>query len=91
MRSVRVITGEGGVGIGTKVFDMNTGEQIGGIEEVGVPAFGRDDIVRVDLRIGLARLEIEGAARFQAIDPSDGTLKDVASITFTDGSEFKAD
>ncbi len=81
---VRVLS-ESGIGLGTKVVDVETGEELRGIESGAIPRFGSNDVVKVELTLGLAALQIDGTPVWMVTHPRSGDLKAVKSITFEDG------
>ncbi|GAN49710.1 hypothetical protein ACXR8U_13755 [Methylobacterium radiotolerans] len=89
IKSVKVAS-QGGMGFGTRVVDAESGAEVHGVERIAIPEFGADDLIRVELRLALMEFEVEGRPHFQMIDPGSGVIMDVASITFADGTEFKA-
>lgn len=90
LKTVRVTSPEGGYATGTRVVDTRTGEEIKGIARIAIPEFAAGDLIKVDLTLCLAVLLVEGTPVFQVADPRDGKLKQISSVQFADGTEFKA-
>lgn len=90
MKTVRVI-GQAGIGRGTTVTDPATGQSLQCVERIGIEPFGADDIVRVNLTVGLAEIDIEGTPTFFLTHPRTGEMREVAAIRLADGEviEFK--
>ncbi|AZO29403.1 hypothetical protein [Mesorhizobium sp. M1B.F.Ca.ET.045.04.1.1] len=84
-RLVKMVTPDTGIGVGTKVFDVESGREIPGITSVEVPRFGPEDPIRLNLELFADHLNITGAPRFFIADPKTGNRREVKSITFADG------
>lgn len=90
MKTVRLMCGDEGGSHERKLVDVETGETLHGVEKVGVPMFGAYDVVKVEAVIGMAQINVEGVPTIMVAHPMTGEMKPIASITFADGTEFKA-
>lgn len=88
MRLVKVVTPESGVGVGTKVIDVETGQAVPAVVSVEVPRFSAHDPIRVNVEL-YAAAEIVGAPCFMVADPKTGERRAVKSITFADGETIE--
>lgn len=82
---VRMVTPSDGFGVGTKVFDVESGNEIPGVTSVEVPRFGPEDPIRLNLELFADHLEVTGEPHFVIADPKTGKHREVKSITFADG------
>jgi hypothetical protein len=93
MKTVK-ISGDLGVGAGTKITDTKTGVEIPGVQSFTISCGGCDEVVTADLKIILVETEINARARFFA-EYADGTgrkrLREVAKIIWVDGSSTDFD
>ncbi|MDY8108257.1 hypothetical protein U0C82_03720 [Fulvimarina sp. 2208YS6-2-32] len=88
MKSVRVVS-EGGTSFQTKVFNGETGERIRGITEIDIRIVGCD-FVRADIAFSAVEIDrLDAAPSFRMMDPATGEMKELAEITFADGSGWK--
>jgi hypothetical protein len=87
MNTVKVIS-EVGLGLGTKVVDVDSGVEIKGIEAIKVMVDDADSVVRVNLTIALAQVDANGKAKYFACHPTTGDLLEVETVIFADGTVF---
>lgn len=88
MRLVKVVTPDSGVGVGTKVIDLETGQAVPAVVSVEVPKFSAGDPVRINIEL-FAAAEIIGTPSFMVGDPKTGQPRAVKSITFADGETIE--
>ncbi|CDX26719.1 hypothetical protein MPL3356_60511 [Mesorhizobium plurifarium] len=84
MRLVKVVTPDEGIGVGTKVTDLETGQDVPSVVAIEVPRFSAKDPIRVNIEL-FSAAEIVGVPCFMVGDPRTGTPRAVKSITFADG------
>ena len=82
---VRIVSD--GTAAGTEVVDEG-GVALRGIERLALTVVPQD-VVRVDLHLSLLKVDARAEARVFGTHPSTGEIKQVSSITFADGSEYK--
>jgi hypothetical protein len=81
------IKSSGGAGHGTIITNADTGEEIKGVREVSI-TIAPDDLIRADLLIFTAEIDVQATPTFFAADPASGETKEVVSIQFADGSAW---
>jgi hypothetical protein len=85
MRNVKIVSD--GIGYGTKVFDALTGTEIKGVTGVRwtIDADTKVATAQIDL-LSVAFESTETPGNFYMVDPRDGKLRCVTSVTFDDGA-----
>jgi hypothetical protein len=89
MRSVRFATGSNLTGWGSSLFDAESGAELRGVRRITATA-EVDDITTVEAEFVSAEVDIKGVLRAMIADPGSGDLKQIAKITYADGTEWEA-
>lgn len=84
MGLLKVITPGDGSPLGTKVIDVETGEEVKGVRRVDIK-IAVDDAIRMTVELCANAVEAQGVAEYQVADPKTGKLRKVKRIEFADG------
>lgn len=88
MKTYRLIN-DTGMGLGTKVINPETREEIKGIRAIAIDPIEVDKPITMTVEIFCQGIQIEGKLQIGVVHPVSGKVKRVKRIEFEDGDVYE--